>query len=385
MTSANKTTAPSKALVPAQPQQQSLPVQAPKQTALAPVSPQISALYQQFPEDKFNLLLPKTHIMQLPEGTQPSVREVVVDVRSETGRNGPIYPAKEVYAVDGGGLGLSKVTLDKISAAAGIVWERVERTDNRQHPHYCEFTAVARVADLDGTVRQSIGNKTLDLRDKAEDGSPGKDRATMGDKQLAQARKFITEICASKAMNRAISSVLAIKRAYTAEELRKPFIVVKLTPDTNHAKAQEMVLAGLTGNAALLYGRQEAPARVIDVSFDDVEPPTDQAPQSSLSAPVGEVGGEQSPPTSEPAGGYDLQTGEVRTAPTGTRDVIDLIKSAWAEAKEVGMTPDGFRQLCRINTGVDSKDKMTLAHAQAVAQAVLAYKESSADGADMPV
>lgn len=290
-------------------------------------------LEKRFSENNYTLLLPKIHMGELPAGTMLAVREVSIDSNAKTGR--------DVYAVDGGRLALTKTALSRVAAAAGITWVSSERTDNRGHPHYCEFTVRGKVTDFDGTVREAIGNKTIDLREDAGGGIPGKDFAAMsGPKQLAGARKFIAEMCASKAMNRAVADILAIPRSYTRQELSKPFVVPKLVPDTNNALARQAVIANMMGASAAMFGATPT-AQIVEATFDDV--------------------------TDEPQ--HDPDTGEL----TGTRDTLDSIKESWVKAKEAGMGSDEFQSLCRNATNKSSKSEMTPGDAEAVMDSVDYY------------
>jgi hypothetical protein len=300
----------------------------------------LQALHERFDEGRFNLLLPKIHMGSLPEGTLLAVREVHIQ---------PNEPG--MYKVDGGKQALGKAQLNRIAAAAGITWVSVERTDDRKHPHYCEVTARACVTDFDGTARESVGTKTIDMRADAVDGQPGPELDAMlkaaarnnrdASKQIEQQRKFIAEICASKAMNRAIADVLAIRRSYEPKELAKPFIVPKLVPDTSNPVAQNMVLAQMTGAANALYGRpQQQPPTVVDATLDDApEPATDEV-------------GEQ---VELPDFDYDLQTGEVTedAAPPSPEDIKKRLGAAYSKIRKAhpAFTDQAWRSLVKAATG----------------------------------
>lgn len=320
----------------------------------------LAQIHERYGEEKYNLLLPKVHVGRLPQGTTIAIREVNVN---------PDEKAGDVFPVDGGKKALLKTTLDRIAAAAGVTWQAVERTDDRGHPHYCEFTARGRVTDFDGTVREAIGTKTIDLRDDDGNGTPGKDRAGMKDRQLAGARKFMTEMCASKAMNRAIASVLAIKRSYSPDELRRPFIVPKLVPDTSHPVAQKAIIAGMVGaGEAASRAIYETPQSVVEAEFED----EGSARTEVLQPPAGgEEPGEEAPPASPGS-----------SAETGTRQVIEAVKSAWAKASGAGMAPEAFKKLCESQTGKQTKEEMTLEEAQMLDGAVEGY---IANKDDVPV
>ena len=302
---------------------------------------------------EFNIVLPVTQVDNLPVGTQVSVRVVKLDANSKD----------DVYSVEGK-RALTKNALNKIATAAGVSWKSVERTDDRKHPHYCEFMARAVVTDFDGTVREGIGTKTIDLREDTGDGTPGKDYRAMvvaaGDKrdprrQIDKAREFIAEFCASKAMNRAISTVLAIKRSYSDDELKHPFVVPKLIPDTNDPTAKAMVMGSMFGVASeALYGRP--PGQVIEATL---------APAEVIEA---------APEDEDEAMNYDPETGEVlEEAPVmGALDQAQAMRrvtKAWNVAKSRGATRETWLALMLEHTGKKNYDGITEAQLVALEKA----------------
>lgn len=319
-------------------------------TALAKRDPNpLVALRQQWPEEHYNTLLPRVHIGSLPAGTQLAVREVKIDP-NETG----------MYSVDGGKRALGKQQLSRIAAAAGLTWVSVRRVDDRKHPHYCEFEAIAKVTDFDGTVREAIGTKTIDLRDDGGDGTPGKDKVGMSEKQLGGARKFISEMCAAKAMNRAIADVLAIRRSYTPQDLVKPFIVPKLVPDTSNELAQRAVLANMFGATQAMFA---PPATVVDAHFEDVATATPAASDEA----AGEVrGGSLPSPAADTSIPHDPRTGEVR----GSESIDARMSAAWGLFERAGGARDDFRGLVQAATGKSRKSDLTLDDAELVERAV---------------
>jgi hypothetical protein len=334
-----------------------------KTQALAKRQPMMSlqAVTSAFPEGRFNLLLPKVHIGELPAGTQLAIREVRI-------RDNPI----DVYSVDGGKVALTKTALNRIASAAGITWVAVYRTDDRCHPHYCEFTVRARVSDFDGTIREAVGTKTIDLRDDAGDGTPGKDRASIrSDKQLAGARKFVAEMCASKAMNRAISDVLAIPRSYTPEDLAKPFVVPKLVPDSRDPMAQRAILAGMVGATQALFGAPSQ-APIVDAIY---EPATTEA---DIPPPSGGSEAAESPPLPDSAASELPAMDGPSQDPEAKPDEATLsarLNDAWQKAKAAGMNPGGWREFVATNTGKARYQDLTIDDLYQIDAAVAAYVE----------
>lgn len=333
-----------------------------QQRAMALPQNPVTALFQQFDADRYNVLAPVTHMAELPHGTRLAVTEVKIN---------PDPASKEVFPIAGGQLMPSKVSLDRIAAASGISWLEEKRIDNARHPHYVEMFVRGKITDFDGTVREVTGVKALDLREDAGGGISGKDyaeiiaKAGKGNRdpsqQLMEARKFIQEIAASKAKNRAIASALGIKRSYSREELQRSFIVPKLVVDTNNAQAQTMMLANMLGATQALYGaRPAAPSVVVEAKLDQsVEHDGKEVGEAPSSSPASDT---------EPA--HDGN---------GELDVSATVKDAWNKAKAGGMTPDAFRALCQSQTGKSRKEDMSPSDVRAVALAVDAYLSNADD------
>ena len=339
----------------------------------APDNP-VTALVQRFDRERYNVLAPKTHMDGLPIGTRLSVTEISIN---------PDPAAKEVFPIAGGGKMPSKVSLDRIANAAGISWLDERRQDNGKHPHYCEMLVRGRITDFDGTVREITGVKAVDLREDAGGEEMGKDFAEITTKakkgsrdpsqQLMEARKFIQEIAASKAKNRAIASALGIKRSYTDEELRRPFIVPKLTLDTNNPIAQAAVMANMMGATKAMFG---ARSNVIDANFTEstpaaLPPATEEDEKSD---------GGDSPSSSPPDDPVDDEKASPEPAPTGGPEVERYVRDAWGEAKKAGMKPEAFRELCKSVTGKQSKIEMSIDDAKTVGRAVMAFVANATEG-----
>ena len=305
-------------------------------------------------ESKFHLLGPQTHLGEIPIGTSLSIRELRVDPKDES----------QVYKVGHGKVALSGTVLDKAGGAAGVSVVESTRTDDRRHPHYFEFSVRVKVTDLDGSVREEVGTKTVDLRDDAGDGLPGADRKGMSDKELGQARKFGSEICASKAKNRAVAHLLGIRRSYLPAELAKPFILPKLVPDAANPASQQAVLANMMGASAALFGAPQ-PAPVVDAVFEVESETPAEAPATAATVPGADA---------EPAHDAD---GEA----LGTTEVGTIIDGAWARAKKSEVDADTFRKICQTQTGCQNRGEMTATQAASVALAVDAYIANRDDGA----
>lgn len=348
-------------------------------TALAVTGDPVTAALTAYREG-CNVLAPVVHMPELPAGTRIVVSLVKVD---------PSKEARETFPIAGGDLLLGKVALSRISQAAGVSWTSTRRVDDGKHPHLYQAEVKGYVTDFTGRRREVADQKTIDLREDAGGGIPGKDfdeivtKAEKGNRdpsgQLMEARKFIAEIATSKAKNRAIADVLGIKRSYTKEELSRPFAVPQLTLDPNDREARALIQANAGGAQEALFG---ARAKVIDATFEEAaQPAPGSSPGDSVGSPAGEVGGEGAQ-SSPPANTEDAEG----DAEVGSRAVLDAIKVSWTLAKNAGMTAQAFGAACKSATGKARKEEMTVADATAVAKAVAAFIEAKqSDDGDMPI
>lgn len=76
----------------------------------------------------------------------------------------------------------------------------------------------------------------------------------MSDKQKTEFMKHLPQICEAKALNGAIRTALHIKGTYTAEELKKPFVVAYLVPNLDHQDVKEAAIRNMFQSASNLFG-----------------------------------------------------------------------------------------------------------------------------------
>ena len=327
--------------------------------SLAQTNP-MQALTVRFPEDKYNVLAPTVHMDGgLPAGTRLVVTEVKVN-------------PDDCFGLPGGALLVGKVSLDRISNASGISWVEETRKDDRSHPYYVEMFVRGKITDFDGTVRYVTGSKSTDLREDAGGGIPGKDFAAMKTgAQIREARKFILEITATKAKNRAISSGVGMERGFSKERLAKPFVIPKLALDTRDPQAREIAMASAAGATDMLFAAKAAQTKVVDAEFEDTT-----AAEVPTPASAGGGGDDEDPPE-------DKKTGEVRSAAETS------LRASLNEYMRAGGKKGNFKALFEKATGKTSSAGMTDDDAANVVSAVKAYiankgkaEEADPDGID---
>ncbi len=248
---------------------------------------------------QFNLVSPATSCGMLPEGTGIALSFVYVDIT----KVGNKFPAKEVFGLPGGDLGLSATTLKKIASAAGIEWDPVlsGRLDDGRTPRYAAFRAVGYVKNFDGSPRTITGEKVLDLRGRdAGDAADSPQLSAMRDRagesanfdaQIRDMRLFLNEHVETKAKSRAIAD-MGIKRSYTPEELSKPFAVARLMwtgqtkdPELKRIFAEKQFDA-MHGATKALYSQQNTSAPVLPAQSGYSAPPIGSVPAESDDRPV---------------------------------------------------------------------------------------------------
>lgn len=228
----------------------------------------------------------------------------------------------DTYGLDKNGKGLpwlkpgeraiNRVGLMKLSQAAGVSWDAAlsGRTDDRKERFYWEYKAVGHYVGFDGNLQTIIGTFELDLRND----SPAMKGFT--DSQITATRKSGLRICESKAQAAAVRQ-LGLKQKYTAEELKKPFVILRTSfvPDLKDPEQRRMVAErGLAGASALYPSRQlgagHHEADTIDVQATRVE--TVDTPSGKVDTGTGEIV-EQA----QPSNGNGHAAQQQPTEPTG--------------------------------------------------------------------
>jgi hypothetical protein len=166
--------------------------------------------------ENYHLVSPASVCGTLPEGCEVCLSLVHISPED-----------KGLYKV-GDKLGLDRVMLSQIAAAAGATVTESKRLDDGSHPHYCAWAVTIAFRLFDGQLVERTGNVEIDVREP--DGAAYVDIVSKNEKpekQLLELRKFLTRHAESKAMNRAIAA-MGIRRSYTKAELAKPFAVARL-------------------------------------------------------------------------------------------------------------------------------------------------------------
>ena len=240
---------------------------------------------QQYPAERFNLLVPMQTVAEIADIHKPVMNAVQISTNLDDGeiyvqekardawRDRPATPAK--YA-------LTKKGLNKLMRAAGIKilgtrpiipstcqkCAEVNRSIGR--PVNCgacgnkdvKFEARISVPQLTGESIEIVAHKEIIVQD-VTDG--------MSEAQRKEFLKFRSEMCETKAINRALRAAMHIKGTYTLQELQKLFVVAYLVPNLDNETVKAEAVRHMFTTSQELYGGHTPDARRAIFVEDDVE------------------------------------------------------------------------------------------------------------------
>ena len=245
---------------------------------------------QQYPMEQYNLLVPMQTVAEIADIHKPVMnvvqistnltdKEIYEQVKAKnewTDKNGNKHPATAA------GYALTKKGLNKLMRAAGIrilgtrpiipstcqKCAEVNRSIGR--PVNCgacgnkdvKFEARISVPQLTGENIEIVAHKEIIVQD-ATDG--------MTEAQRKEFLKFRSEMCETKAINRALRAAMHIKGTYNIEELRKPFVVAYLVPNLDNETVKTEAVKHMFTTSQELYGGHTPDARKAIFIEDDAE------------------------------------------------------------------------------------------------------------------
>lgn len=240
---------------------------------------------QQYPAEKYNLLVPMQTVAEIADIHKPVMNAVQISTNLADKEIYEQEKAKSAWKdrpATPAGYALTKKGLNKLMRAAGIKilgtrpiipstcqkCAEVNRSIGR--PVNCgacgnkdvKFEARISVPQLTGESIEIVAHKEIIVQD-VTDG--------MSDAQRKEFLKFRSEMCETKAINRALRAAMHIKSTYTIEELRKPFVVAYLVPNLNNEAVKAEAIRHMFTSAQELYGGHTPDARKAIFIEDDVE------------------------------------------------------------------------------------------------------------------
>lgn len=215
---------------------------------------------------------------------------------------------------------IAKRGLRKLAENAGISTETV-RTDPRTILFYWEVKAIATYKGLDGSTVRREATMEWDLRD----GSPRLRGWTA--RQIEEARKHGLRACETRAVNAVIRECgCGLKQSYTREELRRPFLMVRVafTPDMSDPDIKRLVtqshLAGALYPAPSASPAVAAPPRDFDdVETEIVEPRHVGASVVTPATQTAQAPAADEPPTPDAVRIVEVEVGKQGDLPSGDK------------------------------------------------------------------
>lgn len=232
----------------------------------------------QYPAERFNLLVPMQTVAEIAEIHKPVMNAVQISTNEAD---------KEIYLQDknkrnADGWALTKKGLNKLMRAAGIKilgtrpiipstcqkCAEVNRSIGR--PVNCgacgnkdvKFEARISVPQLTGENIEIVAHKEIIVADVT---------VGMTEFQAKEFLKFRSEMCETKAINRALRAAMHIKGTYSLQELQKPFVVAYLVPNLDNEAVKAEAVRHFFTSAQELYGGHSSEARKAIFVEDDIE------------------------------------------------------------------------------------------------------------------
>lgn len=211
--------------------------------------PKTLEILADYPAERFNVLVPTVSLRQVNPYLVPDIEAVRLDPNPD---NGDIYHDPQMKA---GHFGPTKVGLRKLAQVAGITTISSRRIDDGRDADYVEWQVEIEMVQPSGRPIRGLGSKQVDLRPAATKGwTP---------ERIARAHEHMVANAESKALNRAIRSILSLRPSYPQAQLAKPFAILRYVPDMTHPEVRERFLDMVAPAAAQLYGpAADAPRQV---------------------------------------------------------------------------------------------------------------------------
>ena len=243
---------------------------------------------QQYPPTQYNLLVPMQTVTEIADIQKPVMNSVKISTDLNDGEIYEMEKAKDewrdskgyVHKATPAKYALTKKGLTKLMRAAGIKI----LSSRPVVPSTCQKCAEVNRSigkpircggcpnkDVKHEVRISVPQLTGENVTIVAHKEIAVDDVTAGmtEKQRAEFMKFRSEMCESKALNRALRTAMQIKSSYLIEEFGKPFVVAYLVPNLDNPTVREEAVKSMFGAANDLYGSRPKTSHTVYVDDDD--------------------------------------------------------------------------------------------------------------------
>jgi len=274
---------------------------------------------EKYKKQKVNMLGPAINLEELSRFHKIVFDSVTLSIEADVG---DVYRYKDAYKAKPAQYIITGAGLQKLAVVADVRWDPVETKITSISHKYVACTAVGCIRRIDGTSACYKAESDIDVdvvldeieesfklkRKKwAEDkwfqklGTDGQDDYVNAAKRKEAnfRKKHKTKIASTDARSRVLRPLLMLKKTYTAEELKHPFVMARviLSPDYSDPVVQKMMLTAAINAQTNVFG--SAPARAIesqpiDIPTENYEihdvPPDEEDPPPPDEDPVPEDG-----------------------------------------------------------------------------------------------
>jgi hypothetical protein len=254
---------------------------------------------------RYNILIPSDQVTELLPGQFPTLECVSL---SANPADGDVYEQTKGFGDRPSTYTITAIGLQKLAGCAGVCWSAQHSGITAHERDYVACTAYGGLRKLNGEMIWWKASYDIDIeveRDNIKEAwrgkiknnwLPGKLKNATKEKKIAYAEDQVTKEvnyirkhkmskAETGAQNRVLRRLFGLKKAYTAEELARPFVVlsVSLRPDISDPEINRQLQIALIGQITGVYG-PGVPAALpepdaIDADFRTVpdEPPADAA------------------------------------------------------------------------------------------------------------
>jgi hypothetical protein len=223
-----------------------------------------------YPHDKYNVLIPVRSMQVLSNMHKIIVNEVLLDTNLD--ENGKVT-GNDIYKEKSSGkYAVTKVGGTKLAAAANIsvvsseevtpdvcekcvkmaqAIKQAPQCGNCSHQYDVKYLVTVRVPEPGGGFRLISKSKEIDCElTRAE----MKKRDNYG--KEAEYNRFLPHrksICESKAFMRCVRDALGLAAGYTIEEIRKPFVIAHVVPNLDNPVIQTAIASNYLASMGMLF------------------------------------------------------------------------------------------------------------------------------------
>ena len=289
---------------------------------LANWQPREAIVLNNYPKDKFNLLVSGSMAIQVSPYMRPVAREVKLDPDPAGGDVYPITTRKRGDEWVNTEVGISAVGLANLGSTAGTmdIPQASGRVDSGSDPGVCTYRSTmamrmpdgswrvlsrdctVKLATIEKEIREQKTKKGQDNRNYStghpEPWKPERIEAEIR-RELLLKEKFLERLAETGAKNRTYRALFGIKTKYTPAEIARPFVIAQVVPDMTAPEVRERFLDHATGSIDSLFGSGMAssPRRALAAGPSPVDIVRgDAAPASELDsdelASLGGIDGE---------------------------------------------------------------------------------------------